>query len=185
MINEITADARKRMKKSLDALQDELKKIRAGRAHPSLLEQVVVNYYDSETPLNQLATVAAEDARTLLVTPWDRGAVQAVEKALRESELGLNPSASGQAIRVPLPALTEERRLELGKVVRSAGETARIAVRNIRRDANGTAKEYLKEKEISADEESRCQAAIQKLTDETIQAIDRMVTEKEQDLLEV
>lgn len=185
MLNDIKEDAERRMNKSLEALRDELKKIRAGRAHPSLLDQVTVLYYGTETPLQQLATVVSEDARTLSVTPWDKTALQLVEKALRESDLGLNPATSGQNIRVPLPALTEERRLELGKIVRNAGEAARVAIRNIRRDANHTIKELLKEKEISVDEDSRSQSVIQKLTDDHIKEIDQLVSAKERDLLEV
>lgn len=185
MLNDIKEDAERRMNKSLESLRDELKKIRAGRAHPSLLDQVTVLYYGTETPLQQLATVVSEDARTLSVTPWDKTALQLVEKALRESDLGLNPATSGQNIRVPLPALTEERRLELGKIVRNAGEAARVAIRNIRRDANHMIKELLKEKEISADEDSRSQSVIQKLTDDHIKEIDQLVSAKERDLLEV
>lgn len=173
------------MKKSLESLQEGLRKVRAGRAHPSLLDQVIVSYYGTETPLKQMATVSADDARTLVVSPWDKQATQMVEKALRESDLGLNPATSGHHIRVPLPPLTEQRRQELGKVVRNLGEAARVAIRNIRRDANHSAKEFLKEKEISADEETRCQTLIGKLTDDHIAEIDKLVSVKERELQEV
>ncbi|MDT8320882.1 MAG: ribosome recycling factor, partial [Xanthomonadales bacterium] len=155
MLAEIKQDTRVRMSKSLDALRHELAKIRTGRAHPSLLEHVHVDYYGSEVPISQAASVTAEDARTLSVTPWDKSMVPIVEKAIMTSDLGLNPNTSGQVIRIPLPPLTEERRKDLGKVVHHEGENAKIAIRNIRRDANHQIKELLKEKEISEDEERR------------------------------
>jgi ribosome recycling factor len=185
MIEDIRKDAAERMHRSVHALGEALKKIRAGRAHPGLLDHVVVSYYGTDTPLRQLASIAAEDARTLAVTPYDRSAVAAVEKALRESDLGLNPAAAGQVLRVPLPPLTEERRRELGKVVRHEGEQCRVAIRNVRRDALHMLKELLKDKEISADEETRAAAEIQKLTDRAIAEADQAVHAKEAELLEV
>ena len=149
MLPEIKQDARSRMNKSLESLRHELAKIRTGRAHPSLLEHVHVDYYGSEVPISQAASVAVDDARTLSVTPWDKAMVAIIEKAILTSDLGLNPSTAGQVIRIPLPPLTEERRRELGKVVHNEGENAKIAIRNIRRDANHQIKELLKEKEIS------------------------------------
>ncbi|MEL0081653.1 MAG: ribosome recycling factor [Gammaproteobacteria bacterium] len=185
MIDDIKQDAGVRMKKTLQALQEELKKIRAGRAHASLLDGVTVVYYDAETPLSQVASVVASDSRTLTVTPWDKTVVAAVDKAIRESGLGMNPVLAGEVIRVPVPPLTEERRLQLGKLVRTEGERSRVAVRNIRRDALSTLKDLLKEKEISSDEESAAGDEIQKLTDQFVAEIDEMVKTKEADLLEV
>lgn len=185
MLADIKADARTRMSKSLEALRHELAKIRTGRAHPSLLEHVHVDYYGSEVPINQAATVAIEDARTLSVTPWDKSMVPAIEKAILSSDLGLNPTTAGTVIRIPLPPLTEERRLELGKVVHHEGENTKIAIRNIRRDANHHCKELLREKEITEDDERRAEHEIQELTNLAVNKVDDIVAEKEQELLEI
>jgi ribosome recycling factor len=184
MLTDIKKDTRTRMNKSLDALRHELAKIRTGRAHPSLLEHVHVDYYGSDVPIGQAANVVVEDARTLCVTPWDKAMVQAIEKAILTSDLGLNPSTAGQAIRIPLPPLTEERRRELGKVVHHEGENAKIAIRNIRRDANHGIKELLREKEISEDDERRAEQDIQTVTDLAVTKVDEIVAEKEKELLE-
>jgi ribosome recycling factor len=185
MLPEIKQDARTRMNKSLDALRHELAKIRTGRAHPSLLEHVHVDYYGSDVPIGQAASVAVEDARTLSVTPWDKAMVQVIEKAILTSDLGLNPSTAGQVIRIPLPPLTEERRRELGKVVHNEGENAKVAIRNIRRDANHHIKELLKEKEISEDEERKSEKEIQDVTNLAVSKVDEIVAEKEKELLEI
>jgi ribosome recycling factor len=183
----MTADIQKRtserMKKSIESLKQEFAKIRTGRAHPSLLEHVHVNYYGNEVPISQVANVTAEDSRTLAVSPWERNMIPAVEKAILTSDLGLNPSTTGDKIRVPLPALTEQRRKELAKVARGEAENARVAVRNIRRDANGEFKAALKDKQISEDEVKRGEDQIQKLTDQFIKEIDALLDEKEKDLL--
>ena len=185
MLAEIQNDARNRMTKSLDALRHELAKIRTGRAHPSLLEHVHVDYYGSEVPIGQAASVAVEDARTLSVTPWDKSMVQPIEKAILTSDLGLNPATAGQVSRIPLPPLTEERRKDLSKVVHNEGENAKIAIRNIRRDANHHIKELLKEKEISEDQERKAEADIQAVTDVAVKKVDEIVAEKEKELLEI
>lgn len=185
MLAEIKKDAKTRMGKSLESLRHELAKIRTGRAHPSLLEHVQVDYYGSEVPISQAASVTIDDARTLAVTPWDKNMVQVIEKAIMKSDLGLNPNTAGQVIRIPLPPLTEERRIELGKVVHNEGENAKIAIRNIRRDANHHLKELLKEKEISEDEERRAENEIQQVTDDAVKSVDEIVAEKEQELLEI
>jgi ribosome recycling factor len=185
MLADIKNDARTRMGKSLESLRHELAKIRTGRAHPSLLEHVHVNYYGTDVPINQAANVSVEDARTLAVTPWDKSMVQAIEKAILSSDLGLNPTTAGQVIRIPLPPLTEERRVELGKVVHHEGENAKIAIRNIRRDANHHLKELLKEKDITEDEERRTETEIQQITDDSVSKVDEIVAEKERDLLEI
>ncbi|QIK37306.1 ribosome recycling factor [Caldichromatium japonicum] len=185
MIEDIKKDAADRMAKSVEALTHELAKIRTGRAHPSLLDHLTVSYYGSEVPLRQVANISAEDARTLLVTPWDRNMVQAVEKAIMQSDLGLNPNTAGTAIRVPMPPLTEERRRDLIKVARNEAEQARVAIRNIRRDANHHLKELVKDKLISEDDERRAQELIQKLTDQYIKEIDTVLAEKEQDLMSI
>jgi ribosome recycling factor len=184
MLTEIKKDARTRMAKSLEALRHELAKIRTGRAHPSLLEHIHVDYYGSHVPISQAANVTVDDARTLAVTPWDKNMVQVIEKAIMTSDLGLNPMTAGSVIRIPLPPLTKERRLELGKVVHHEGENAKIAIRNIRRDANHTIKELLKEKEISEDDERRAVMEIQQITDESVTRADAVVAEKEKELLE-
>lgn len=185
MLADIKQDARTRMLKSLEALRHELAKIRTGRAHPSLLEHVHVDYYGSEVPIGQAASVAVEDARTLSVTPWDKSMVAKIEKAILTSDLGLNPSTAGSVIRIPLPPLTEERRRELGKVVHHEGENAKIAIRNIRRDANGHLKELLKEKEITEDEARKAELDIQEVTDHAVKKVDEVVAEKEKELLEI
>lgn len=185
MIDDIIKDADQRMGKSVESLRHEMAKVRTGRAHTSLLDHVTVEYYGSRVPINQVAKVNVEDARTLAVTPYEKGMVKVVEKAIMESDLGLNPATAGLVIRVPLPALTEERRRELVKVVRHEAENGRVAVRNIRRDANHDLKELLKEKEITEDEERRAQETIQKLTDRHIAHIERILAEKEKELMEV
>jgi ribosome recycling factor len=184
MLEEIKQDARVRMNKSLEALRRELAKIRTGRAHPSLLEHVQVDYYGSEVPISQAASVNIEDARTLAVTAWDKTMVGVIEKAILKSDLGLNPTTAGTVIRIPLPPLTEERRLELGKVVHHEGENAKIAIRNIRRDANHHIKDLLKEKEISEDDDRRAEHDIQQITDLAVKKADEIVAEKEKELLE-
>ncbi|MDH5425736.1 MAG: ribosome recycling factor [Gammaproteobacteria bacterium] len=185
MINDVKDDAASRMAKSIESFKSGLVKIRTGRAHPSLLDQVTVDYYGSVTPLNQVAKVSAEDARTLMVSPWEKDMVKAVEKAIMNSDLGLNPSTAGTTIRVPLPPLTEERRRDLVKVVKGEAEHARVAIRNIRRDANSDLKDYQKEKDISEDDERRGQEMIQKITDQAIAEIDVLLAEKEKELMAV
>lgn len=182
---EIVQDAKSQMEKSLHALKTELSKLRTGRAHPSLLEHVKVKYYDRETPLSQVAAIAVENARTLTVTPWDKNVVGAIEKAIQTSDLGLNPVTAGMVIRVPLPVLTEDRRKGLVRLVGEEAEKMRVAIRNIRRDANNGLKQLLKAKAISEDEERRVQNDIQKLTDQHIGAIDKTAEQKEADLLSV
>ena len=184
-IDKIKKDSDSRMLKSVETLKNDLGKIRAGRAHPGLLDQVRVDYYGQVSPLSQVANVVASDARTLTVTPWDKSMVPAIEKAIRDANLGLNPAPAGTVIRVPLPSLTEERRKELGKVVRGEGETARVAIRNVRRDANQHMKELLKKKLITEDEDKRAEGDIQKATDKAIAEVDKLVTTKEQELLQV
>ena len=185
MIKEIQKDAESRMKKSLDALHTDLAKIRTGRAHPSLLDHVMVDYYGSPTPIKQMANVVVEDSRTLAVTPWEKNLVKAVEKAIMTADLGLNPATQGAVIRVPMPALTEERRKDLIRVVRAEAEQGRVAIRNIRRDANSDIKELLKEKEIGEDESRRGEDDIQKLTDVFVRQVDDILAAKEKDLMEV
>ncbi len=185
MIDDIAQDADQRMEKSVESLRQDLHKIRTGRAHTSLLDQVTVSYYGTEVPLNQAASVAVGDARTLLVTPFEKTMVAPIEKAIMESNLGLTPNSAGQAIRIPLPPLTEERRKDLVKVVRSEGEQAKVAVRNIRRDANGDLKQLLKDKEITEDEEKQAEDRIQKLTDRHVKAIDEVLAAKEEELMSV
>lgn len=185
MINEIKQEAQTRMKKSVEALHLEFTKIRTGRAHPSLLDHIKVDYYGSEMPLNQVASVTVSDARTLAVTPWEKNMVQAIEKAIINSDLGLNPANAGTVIRIPMPPLTETRRKDLIKVVRAEAEQAKVSIRNVRRDANNDLKEYLKAKEISEDDERRGQEAIQKITDQFIEEIDKVLATKEEDLMEV
>jgi ribosome recycling factor len=171
------------MGKSVHALETELAKLRTGRAHPSLLEHINVSYYGSDTPLNQVANVTVEDGRTLVVQPWEQSMVSAVEKAILESDLGLNPNTAGTVIRIPLPPLTEERRKDLAKIVRHEGEQAKVAVRNIRRDANNDLKNLVKEKLITEDDEHRGQEVIQNLTDQHVKEIDQRVEQKEKDLM--
>lgn len=185
MVNNITKQATARMVKSIEALKQELTKLRSGRAHPSLLDHVKVPYYGNDVPLSQVANITVGDARMLVVTPWEKTLAPAIEKAILTSNLGLNPVASGAVIRVPLPALTEERRRDMLKVVRAEAETARVSVRNIRRDANTEVKHLLKEKKISQDEERRAEEDTQKLTDKHIAEIDKLLAEKEKELMEV
>jgi ribosome recycling factor len=185
MLAEIQKDTRLRMSKSLESLRHELAKIRTGRAHPSLLEHVHVDYYGSEVPIGQAASVTVEDARTLSVSPWDKNMVQVIEKAILKSDLGLNPATAGQVIRIPLPPLTEERRVDLGKVVHHEGENAKIAIRNIRRDANHHMKELLREKEISEDAERKAEAEIQDVTNTAVSKVDEIVADKEKEILEI
>lgn len=185
MLQEIKKDADERMDKSVESLRGELKKLRTGRAHTSLLDHITVEYYGSEVPLSQVANIGVEDSRTLTITPWERQMVQAVEKAIMTSDLGLNPNSAGNVIRVPLPPLTEERRRDMGKIVRHEGEVAKVAIRNIRRDALHSVKELLKEKEITEDDDRRAHDEIQQLTDRHIELVDKVVAEKEQELLEV
>jgi ribosome recycling factor len=185
MIDEIKKDATIRMGKSVDSLDHELSKLRTGRAHPSLLEHIQVSYYGNPTPLNQVANINVEDGRMLVVQPWEQNMTSAVEKAIMESDLGLNPNSAGAVIRVPLPPLTEERRKDLTKVVRHEGENARIAVRNIRRDANTELKNLVKEKMITEDDERRGHEIIQKLTDQHIKEIDQRLEVKEADLMSI
>lgn len=185
MINDIQKDAADRMQKSVAALTTALAKIRAGRAHTSLLDHVSVPYYGSDVPLSQVASVGIEDSRTLTVTPWEKNMVSVIEKAIMTSDLGVNPNSAGLTIRIPIPALTEERRKDLVKVAKSEAENARIAVRNVRRDANGSCKDLLKDKAISEDEQRGAEEAIQKLTDSTIKQIDDVLVEKETDLMAV
>ena len=184
-INDVTTDAKTRMARSIDALRQELSKVRTGRAHPSLLDHVRVSYYGSDMPLNQVANVSVQDARTLGVAPYDKGMVSAVEKAIRDSDLGLNPVTAGTLIRVPLPALTEERRRDLIKVVRHEAEAARVAVRNVRREANHALKELVKEKLVSEDQERRAEEEVQKLTDRFIVEVDKVLQANEADLMEI
>ena len=185
MIEEIIADAESRMGKSVDSLRTELTKIRTGRAHPSLLDQVSVDYYGTETPINQVANVTVEDSRTLAVAPWEKQMVAVVEKAIINSGLGLNPATAGNLIRIPMPPLTEERRRELVKVVKGEGEGAKVAIRNIRRDANSDFKDLLKEKEISEDACRESEDSVQKLTDKYVASVDEVIAVKEKELMEI
>jgi len=184
-IADIKKTAESKMAKSIEALKSDLQKVRTGRAHPGILDQVHVEYYGSMVPLSQVANVNLLDARTISVQPWEKGMAAKIEKAIRESDLGLNPASQGDLIRVPMPALTEERRKELTKVVRHEGESAKVAVRNLRRDANDHLKRLLKDKEISEDDERRAQDDVQKLTDRVIAEIDKLVHGKEADILAV
>jgi len=184
-VEDIKKDSDVRMTKSLDTLKNDLAKVRTGRAHPGLLENVRVDYYGTKSPLNQLANISVTDARTLTVTPYDKGATQSIEKSIRESDLGLNPVPAGGVIRVPLPALTEERRKELGKHVRGEGENAKVAIRNVRRDANQHLKELLKKKLITEDDDKRAEEAVQKSTDKYIAEVDKLVAAKEKEIMQV
>jgi ribosome recycling factor len=184
-IADIKKSAEARMAKSVEAFKHDLQKIRTGRAHPGLLDQVHVDYYGSMVPISQVANVTLLDARTISVQPWDKGMGQKIEKAIRESDLGLNPAAQGDLLRVPMPPLTEERRKELTKVVRHAGEEAKVAVRNLRRDANEHLKKLLKDKLATEDEERHAQADVQKLTDRTIAEIDKLIHGKEAEIMAV
>ena len=184
-VADIQKNMQGKMEQSITALKNNLVKIRTGRANPALLDSVHVEYYGSMVPLSQVANVSTLDARTLSVQPWEKGLGPKVEKAIRDSDLGLNPSSMGELIRVPMPAMTEERRKDLTKVVRQEGEAAKIAIRNVRRDANEAVKKLVKDKEISEDDQKRSVAEVQKITDKEILAIDQLVQEKEQDLMAV
>lgn len=185
MINDIQQDASGKMDKSIEALKKSFTKIRTGRAHPSLLDQIVVSYYGADTPLSQVANVTIDDSRTLAVTPWEKSLMQAIEKAIMSSDLGLNPVTNGNVIRVPLPMLTEERRRDLVKVVKAEAENGRVSIRSIRRDANSEIKESLKEKMISEDEAHAGEDKVQKITDQYIKQVEKLLEEKEADLLSI
>ena len=185
MVEDIKKDATARMVKSIESFKDELSKLRTGRAHASLLDHVTVDYYGNQVPLSQAASITVADARTLMVTPWEKNMVPVIEKAIMASDLGLNPATSGGAIRVPLPALTEERRRDMGKVVRNEAEGARVAIRNVRRDANNHLKQLLKDKQVTEDQERRAQDEIQKLTDKYIAEVDKIAQVKETELAEI
>jgi ribosome recycling factor len=181
----IIRDAEERMKRSIEALKTELARIRTGRAHPSLLDHIKVDFYGTETPLSQAAQISISDPRTLSVTPWDKAMVSVIDKAIRESDLGLNPATAGLVIRVPLPPLSEERRKELIKVTRGEGEQARVAIRNVRRDAIQHLKQMVKDKSLSEDEERRAEERTQKFTDAHIAKVDEILAVKEKELLEI
>ena len=185
VIDEIKEDAQERMAKSIEALKNNLNKIRTGRAHASLLDNIVVDYYGMETPLNQVGNISVPDARNLSITVFDKGMISAVEKAIMKSDLGLNPQSNGTLIRIPLPPLTEERRKDLVKVVRGEAEGGKVAIRNIRRDANSDFKSLLKEKEISEDEHHQAEDAIQKITDTFVKQVDELLANKETELMEI
>lgn len=184
-VADIKKTAETKMASSIDAFKNNLAKIRTGRAHAGLLDHVMVDYYGSATPINQVAAVSLLDARTISIQPWEKGMGAKIEKAIRESDLGLNPSSQGDLIRVPMPALTEERRRDLTKVVKAEGEAARVAVRNLRRDANEALKKLIKDKSISEDDERRAQEDVQKLTDRCVTDIDKLVSAKEQEIMSV
>ena len=185
MIADVKKTAEQKMRKTVEALKTDLAKIRTGRAHTGLLDHIMVDYYGTSTPIAQVGNVTLLDARTIAVSPWDKKMAPAIEKAIRDSDLGLNPAAMGETVRVPMPALTEERRKDLIKVVRHEGENARVAVRNVRRDAIHHLKELLKQKKVAEDEERRAQDDIQKLTDRSIADIDKLLQQKETDLMAV
>lgn len=185
MIEDIKAEAHERMEKSVEALVHHFNKIRTGRAHPSILDGIRVEYYGSESPLNQVANISVEDARTLMVTAWDRSLTPKIERAILKSDLGLNPSTAGEVIRIPMPMLTEETRKGFTKQARAEAEAARVSVRNARRDAMSMLKELVKEKDISEDDERRGQEVVQKLTDSFTDRIEKMLAEKEADLMEI
>jgi len=185
MINEIKQDSQSRMQKALTALAGAFNKIRTGRAHPSILDNVMVSYYGSDVPINQVANINVEDGRTLSLVPWEKPMIPEIEKAIMKSDLGLNPVTSGEIIRVPMPALTEETRKEFIRKARNEAEQARVSIRNVRRDANNHLKELLKDKDISEDDERRGADAIQKLTDKNIAEVDVVLKAKEVDLSEI
>ena len=185
MLDDVKKDAAQRMQKCVVTFKDQLKKLRTGRAHTSLIEHIKVDYYGSELPLNQVANIATEDARTLTVTPWEKAMVPIIEKAIYKSDLGLTPNSAGQLIRIGMPALTEERRRDITKVVRSEAENARVSVRNVRREVNHEIKEMLKGKLIAQDEERRAEDDVQKLTDKYIAEIDHASSDKEKELMQV
>ena len=185
MIADVKKTAEQKMKKTLETLKGDLAKVRTGRAHAGILDHVMVDYYGTPTPIPQVGNVNLLDARTIGVTPWDKKMASAIEKAIRDSDLGLNPATQGDTVRVPMPALTEERRKELIKVVRHEGENARVAIRNVRRDANNQLKDLLKQKKVAEDEERRAQDEVQKLTDRHIADIDKLLQQKEADLMAI
>lgn len=185
MLEDIKKDAIARMAKCVQNFQADMKKLRTGRAHPSLVEHLKVSYYDTEVPLQQIASISVEEGRTLVVSPWEKSAVQAIEKAIFKSDLGLTPMTAGTVIRIPMPPLTEERRRELTKVVRHDAENARVAVRNVRRDVMADVKELLKEKLVSQDDERRGETEIQKLTDKYVAEIDQLLAGKEKEIMQV
>jgi ribosome recycling factor len=185
MIADVKKAAEQKMKKTLETLKGDLGKIRTGRAHPGILDHIVVDYYGTPTPIPQVSNVTLVDARTIGVTPWDKKMASAIEKAIRDSDLGLNPSTMGETVRVPMPILTEERRKELIKIVRHEGESGRVAIRNVRRDANNHLKDLLRQKKVAEDDERRAQEEIQKLTDRHIAEIDKLLQQKEADLMAI
>lgn len=185
MIDEILQDAEQRMQKSIESLKNVLAKVRTGRASPALVQHLTVDYYGTQTPISQVANITVQDARTLGIQPWEKPMVPLIEKAILESDLGLNPVTAGEIIRIPLPPLTEERRKEMAKMVNAEGEGGKVAVRNIRRDANGTVKELLKDKEITEDDDKAAHDRIQKLTDSYIVNVDEVIAEKEQEIMTV
>jgi len=185
MLDDIKKDARERMTKCVQTFQSDMKKLRTGRAHPSLIEHLKVDYYGTDTPLNQVANIAVEDGRTLVVSPWEKAMVQAIEKAIHKSDLGLNPMTAGTIIRIPMPALTEERRRDITKILRQDAEGARVAVRNVRRDVMSDIKGLLKEKLISQDDEKRAEVEVQKLTDKHVADIEQALTAKEKEVMQV
>ena len=185
MLEDIKKDARERMAKCVQTFQSDLRKLRTGRAHPSLIEHLKVDYYGSEVPLQQVASIAVEAGRTLVISPWEKGVVQAIEKAIFKSDLGLTPMTAGTIIRIPMPPLTEERRREITKVLKADAEGARVAVRNVRRDVMNDVKEMLKEKLVSQDDERRAEADIQKLTDKHVADIEQLLVAKEKEVMQV
>ena len=185
MIDEIQKDAEVRMKKTVESTRDDMARIRTGRASTALLDHLTVDYYGSQTPVNQVATVSVSDARTLTIQPWEKTMLSVIEKAILESDLGLNPVSAGATMRIPPPPMTEERRVELVKVVKQEGENGKVAIRNIRRDAIQTVRELLKEKEITEDEEKSAESSVQSLTDKYVAIIDEVVSEKEKEVMEV
>jgi len=185
MLDELKKDARERMAKCVQNFQADLKKLRTGRAHPSLIEHLKVDYYGSEVPLQQLASIAVEDSRTLVISPWEKTVVQAIEKAIFKSDLGLTPMTAGTVIRIPMPPLTEERRREITKMLRHDAENARVAVRNVRRDVMNDIKELLKEKLVSQDDEHRAETEVQKLTDKHVADIEGLLAAKEKEVMQV
>lgn len=185
MLEDLKKDARERMARCVQTFQADLKKLRTGRAHPSLIEHLKVDYYGSDVPLQQIASISVEDGRTLVVSPWEKGVVQAIEKAIHKSDLGLTPMTAGTVIRIPMPPLTEERRREITKVLRHDAESARVAVRNVRRDVMNDIKEMLKEKLVSQDDERRAEAEVQKLTDKHVADVDQLLAAKEKEVMQV
>ena len=185
MLEDLKKDARERMAKCVQNFQADLKKLRTGRAHPSLIEHLRVDYYGSEVPLQQVASIAVEEGRTLVVSPWEKGMVQPIEKAIQKSDLGLNPMTAGTIIRIPMPPLTEERRRDITKLLRHDAESARVAVRNVRRDVMNDIKDLLKEKLVSQDDERRAEVEVQKLTDKHVADVEQLLTAKEKEVMQV